>query len=487
MNQLAVALDNDENVTVTGNGMPVRRSTFKPALDLFNAFGASRSKIGYYDKSQKAPITELFQKAMYDDLDVAVRVALYGRDAREGMGERQAFRDSMRELALRDSESAEKIVSLVPELGRFDDLMAFFNTPAEDAALSVWVSALRDGNGLAAKWAPREKSAKRKEANKLRRALGMTSRNYRKMLADLSDTVEDKMCANAWSDIDYSKVPSVAAARYQKAFSSHDEEGYAEYRNALVKGETKINAGAVYPYDIVRSARNGDKVIADEQWKALPDFIESDKSFIPLIDVSASMDCRVSGSITAMDVAVSLGIYVAQRSKCEAFKNRFLTFQSDPNWVSIEGLSFTKAMEKTLRAEWGGSTNFTAAYRKILNVAKRNKVPQEDMPEYLIVFSDMQFDHARGEYMWDRSVSDNFVMDDIRREFEEAGYRAPKMVFWNLNDYGTNTHAEANDQDVALVSGFSASMMKTVLADVEQYTPLNVMLNAVMQERYNWQ
>ena len=256
--------------------------------------------------------------------------------------------------------------------------------------------------------------------------------------------------------------------------------------DSLVKGETKINAGAVYPYDVVRSVKNGDRVVANEQWKALPDFIESGKSFLPLIDVSPSMETKVSGSTTAMDVAISLGIYVAQRSKSEAFRDTFLTFSGNPDFVDIEGLDFASAYDKTVRSPWGGTTNFTKAYMKILNLAVHHNVPQSDLPEYLIVFSDMQFDNARGSYSYGNFQGD-FVMDNIRESFHNHGYNVPKMVFWDLVDYGTNTHASHDDEDVALVSGFSPSTMKTILADVEQYTPMNVMLNAIMDERYNWQ
>lgn len=484
MNQLAVALDQDYNETRTFNDMKVRRSSQSALLDLFNAFGASRPSYGYYSKQDASPIVELFQKALDEDLDIAVRIALYGRDVRGGMGERKAFRDCLRQLAIHDSAVAMQVAGMVPLLGRYDDLMALFGTGAERTALRIWAKALRDGNALAAKWAPREKSAHKAEAMKLRQALGMSRSDYRKFLASRTEVVEQQMCANEWDKINYEHVPSVAAARYQKAFSTHDPEGYEKYRNSLEKGEAKINAGAVYPYDIVRSIGNGDSRVANKQWEALPDYIESDKSFIPLVDVSGSMGCVVSGSVTAMDIAISLGMYVAQRSKSEAFKNRLLTFETNPHWVDIAGLDASSAYSKIVLAGWDMSTNFTEAYRKILEAAVKNNVPQEDMPEYLIVFSDMQFDSAtRG---WRGESADNFVMDNIRQEFEAEGYRTPKMVFWNLNEYGRNSHAQSNDGDVALVSGFSPSMMKIILSDVESFTPFNVMLEAVMQNRYDW-
>jgi len=75
----------------------------------------------------------------------------------------------------------------------------------------------------------------------------------------------------------------------------------------------------------------------------------------------------------------------------------------------------------------------------------------------------------------------------IRRKYNNAGYEMPQIVFWNLNGgYGRdNTPVRFNDQGVALVSGFSPAIMKAVLAnDLEEYTPYNVMLQTLMDERY---
>lgn len=471
MNTLVKAMKKESNKTVTQNGMKILKSSTNSVVDLFFAVGASR---GQSDK-----IVGLFQKAVKEDLDLAVRVALYARDAREGMGERQLFRDMMVDFAARDYKNASRVLAKIPELGRYDDLLVFVGTTLEKEALEMFAGALREGNGNAAKWAPREKSAKKAEAVKLRKFMGLDARAYRKMLVNATNVVEQDMCAKNWSEIDFSHVPSVAAARYQKAFLKNDEARYREYLGKLEKGDTdvKINAGAIYPYQIIQSLSKGEARAAEQQWKALPEWIDNGRSFIPLIDVSGSMTCG-AGPVRPMDVAVSLGIYCAQRAK-SAFKDTFLTFTSSPTWVDIGGLSLQQAVNKTMRAEWGGSTNVEKAYEQIVKVAVKNNVPQADMPEFLIIFSDMQFNQA------DRGA--NSVNKNIQQKFTKAGYEVPKLVFWNLADYGANTPVTFDKNGTALVSGFSPSMIKSVLSmDVESFSPINIVKDAVMSPRYDW-
>jgi hypothetical protein len=118
-----------------------------------------------------------------------------------------------------------------------------------------------------------------------------------------------------------------------------------------------------------------------------------------------------------------------------------------------------------------GSTN-------LLGTAVKGGVPQEEMPEMLLIMSDMQFDQC--------ARFDDSAMEMIARKFEAAGYEIPKIVFWNLNA-ADNVPVKYDTRGVALVSGFSPAIMKAVLsADTEQFSPEAIMLNAVIVPRYNF-
>ena len=89
------------------------------------------------------------------------------------------------------------------------------------------------------------------------------------------------MCAREWPQINYEQVPSVASARYSKAFKRNDQVRYQEYLDSVTKGEKKINTSAVYPYDVVKTTV--DDKTADVMWNNLPDYVKPGLSFLPII------------------------------------------------------------------------------------------------------------------------------------------------------------------------------------------------------------
>jgi hypothetical protein len=473
----ANAVRNQEARTV--NGMKARASTADACVDLFFKIGASRGK----------NIIPDFTAAYVQDRDLASRIALWVRDVRGGAGERKLFRDILLEMVKTDSDRAFAMIYKVPELGRWDDLLIFDkDSAAETVAFALIKDALDANNGLCSKWMPR----KGEVAVRLRSFLGWSPKRYRKTLVSLTKVVETQMCANQWDEINFNHVPSVASARYKKAFSRHTEN-YKEWTAALVSKDpevaktVKVNAGAVYPYDVLKglistgySAKydnaNFDHIIA--QWDALPNFV-GDASILPLVDVSGSMSCPAGGYgsksvVTCLDVAVSLGLYLADKNKGK-FKDTFLTFSSNPQLLNLKG-NIVQKIAQMVKSEWQMSTDLHKAMDKILDVAVKADVPQEEMPGMLLILSDMQFNSC--------TRMDHSAMEMIRHKYETAGYKVPAIVFWNINA-ADNVPVKHDASGVALVSGFSPSIVKSVLsADMEQFTPLGIMLQTIMNERY---
>jgi hypothetical protein len=300
----------------------------------------------------------------------------------------------------------------------------------------------------------------------------------------LTKVVETQMCANQWDNINFSHVPSVASSRYKKAFARHTDK-YAEYIAKLVKGDdptVKVNAGAIYPYDIVKSLGGWTKPTELEQnhiiaqWDALPNYV-GDANILALVDVSGSMSCPAgkSTSVTCLDVALSLGIYLADKNVGK-FKDTFLTFSTTPELLTLNG-NVVQKYDQMSRSEWQMSTNLNAAFEKILDVAVKGNVPVEEMPQILLILSDMQFDAC--------VKHDDSAIQMIHRNYEEAGYTVPQVVFWNLNSHD-NVPVKYNAKGAALVSGFSPSIMTSVLAaDMEDFTPTAIMLQTIMNPRYD--
>ena len=66
-----------------------------------------------------------------------MKLLFYIRDIREGLGERELFRNLIRHTAKTWPESARKNISLISEYGRFDDLMCLMGTPSEEAVVEL--------------------------------------------------------------------------------------------------------------------------------------------------------------------------------------------------------------------------------------------------------------------------------------------------------------------------------------------------------------
>lgn len=476
MNTFVSAVQNQS--ARTENGMRARKSTASACVDLFFKIGASRGK----------DITKDFVAAYVENPEVALRIAQWVRDARGGAGEREIFRQILKYLDKHNPTDAAKLLVKVPEIGRWDDIFVVETPDNKAKAFTMLGDALRAKNGLAAKWTPRQG----KLAVEIRNFFGMSPKFYRKSLVELTKVVEQDMCAKKWDEINFSHVPSVAHSRYKKAFFRNTQE-YAKYVAELTKDpkdrtvNVKINAGAVYPYDVLKGVigsynnnYNATELNAlQAQWEAMENFI-GDANVLPLVDVSGSMMCPAGGrasqsKTTCLDVAVSLGLYCADKNTGK-FKDTFLTFSGSPELLHLKG-NIVQKVQQMVKSNWAMNTDLIKALDKVLKVAKDGNVPQEEMPEVLLIMSDMQFDQC--------ARFDDSAMKAIERKFTAAGYDVPKIVFWNLNAHD-NVPVKYDTRGVALVSGFSPSIMVAVLGgDTEKFTPEAIMMKAIMVPRYD--
>lgn len=473
MNTLLNAMQTKNSLTE--NGMSTNSSSLNLCVDLFFQIGAMRGQ-------DKQRLINVFTKAFGENPLNAMRLLFWARDIRGGAGERKIFRDIIEYLATNRTEVLRKNLNLISEFGRWDDLLVLFGTPLEKDALALISEALNAKNGLCAKWMPRPNVGNREKkrwATILRKSLGLSPRDYRKLLVENSNTVEQLMCSKNWANIDYSKLPSKAMSDYMKAFSKNDLERFQQYLNSVEKGEVKINAGAVYPYDIIKSLNQGNTKGANAQWGALPNYMENNNErFLPVVDVSGSMSCSAGGSssVTCMDVAISLGLYISERN-VGPFKDAFVTFTSTPSLQILKG-SLSERYNQLSRAAWGMSTNIESVFNLILTKAKGSNVPQDEMPTMILILSDMEFDSAGGR-SWNPTAQEM-----IEKKYSDAGYAMPKVVYWNIQSRGDNNKPVQFDKNgTALVSGFSPSLLTSLLAGKEM-TPYSMMMSVIGSERY---
>lgn len=478
-------LNNHFNETTTANGAQAFKTSKSAVLDLFSQGGAMRNH-------SESEIKTLFSKAYAENPLLAMKTLFYLRDIKGGQGERNFFRQSIKHLALHNADSLRKNLHLVSEFGRYDDLLVLLDTSLKSDVISLVKEQLdadlkSENPSLLGKWLPSENASShttKKYAKTIREGLGLTPKQYRKTLSKLRkqiSIVESKLTEKRYEDIDYSKLPSKAGMQYRQAFFRNDEGRYTSFLDSLSKGEVKINAGTLYPNDIVGKILNSTRYswhshdvteqeikLFEGQWQNLPNFIgEKSEDSIVMADVSGSMVG------TPMEVAIALAMYIAERNE-GAYKDHFLTFSSNPQLVKIQGSNIVEKVNNISKADWGMSTNIEKALRTVLNVAVKNNLSNDEVVKKIYIISDMQFDSAtRGQAN---------IFGNMKHEFATHGYDFPNIVFWNVNAYG-NQPMTMNAQGVQLVSGFSPSILAQLL-NADGKTPYDFMLDVIDSERY---
>lgn len=502
--------------TYTENGAGAYRSTGDAVLDAFGSLGGMMH-------SDAHTILQTFYKAFNADRSLSMRMLFYFRDIRGGQGMRRLFRIIIRSLALTDPEFVVNNLDNILFFGRGDDYLVLLNTPIQNKVIECLyetiqqdLSALDGGYGcsLLAKWLPSENTSSnetRQYARIIREGFHMTSKQYRKMLSHLRaaiDVVERKMSANHWDEIEFDKLPAKAAMIYSDAFWNHIKTKYKDYLVSLAEGNAKINAASLFPVDIIHNVMTTKKdeknqIIYDAMWRALPDyFAGKEETGICVVDTSGSM----SGQ--PMEVAISLGMYCAD--KCTGpYKGKFITFSAEPELQEIKGDNIYNKVRNLQNASWGMNTNIEAVFDLILNTAIKNHCSQKEIPAKLYIISDMQFDQATTnsyysytqKFREDNASKTGSFMSKMRGKYAEHGYTLPALVYWNVRASKCGMFQQRyGDGDCCMVSGYSASLFKSVIegtryeevineygqVEVKQkIDPMTVMLTTLNNERYD--
>lgn len=476
----ADAMREEGRFTRTENGAVALNTSGDARLDLFGTIGSLR-------EADENRITTLFAEAYAQDKLFATKIAFYARDIRGGLGERKTFRTIIRYMAEKHPEALRPNLDLVGVFGRYDDLYELIGTPLED---DMWAAMkkqfeedlknLNAGNAISllAKWiktADASSPVTRKLGILTAQKLGYPVYNFKRIVRSMRKqigVVESLMSAGRWDEIKYPEVPSRAMMIYRKAFMRHDADRFGEFIDKAEKGEVKINASTLFPYDIVEKFLYQDESskVLEAQWKALPDYVEKGTNVLVMADVSGSMYGR------PLATSIGLAIYFAERN-VGAYHNLFMTFSGIPETVILRGETLEQKIRNVNSANWGNNTDLEIAFERVLEIAEKHKIPQEEMPKAIVVISDMEIDFCTEDYSWT-------FYDNMARAFREKGYVIPNIIFWNVNSRHDVFHADSRRKGVQLASGQSVTVFKQILQNLD-YNPVEAMENIINSERYD--
>ncbi len=479
-------LKQESNKTFTENGAVTLESTLSDCLDLFATIGALR-------RESDEEIIARFMRAFAEDKDMAMKLLFFARDIRGGLGERKVFRVILNWLAHNEPATVRKNLVYIAEYGRYDDLLVLLGTPVEKDMIALIreqlhkdISAMNNGEevSLLGKWLPSINASNTdtiKAAKKMARFLSMDDKTYRQVLTRLRAhirIIENNLREKDYT-FDYEKQPSKAMFKYRNAFTRNDGERYKEFLSKVATGEAKLNASTLMPYEIItpffrRKVSEEERRAIHTTWESQPDF-GGDENALVVIDGSGSM--YGWGEPMPATVAMSLGIYFAERNT-GAFKNHFITFSENPQLVEIKGEDVLDKVRYCYGYNEVANTNIQKVFELILNAAKNNHVPQEELPKKLYIVSDMEFDCcATGADITNFAYANQL--------FKEAGYQLPEVVFWNVASRNRQQPVSMNEQGVALVSGCTPRLFSMMAeGSVSAMTPCQIMLDVLGSERY---
>jgi len=502
MQNLKTVIEENTNVCITENGAVAYKTTGKSLLDLNYKISSMRRM---KEKEKRA----LLSAAYSEDKKLFVKWLFFAGDVRGGCGERDLFRLGLRVVAEKDPDIVKALLTLVPEYTRWDNLIALWDvktikddiTAVIKEQLNMDMGAMNAGESISllAKWMPSVNTSSaetRAKAHWLAGALGLSDKDYRKMLSALRkylDVVEVKLSSKRFGEVDYSAVPSKANIKYREAFLRNDYERRTEFLNKLRTGETTINGSVNFPHEVVhmyfRSDCDEDGNILEDPaveflWKALPDYVNGQGNTICVADSSGSMRERagLSSSVTAQEVCNALTIYFSDHSSGQ-FKDKFITFSEDPEFVDLSSYkSLNGKLGEMFKHFEVANTNIERVFDMLLHTAAANNIPQGEIPNVLIL-SDMEFDMCavKGDGSWGSRIHKK-DFDIIRQKYENAGYKLPRLTFWNICSRTGAIPVKENDMGVGLVSGFSPAIVRMVLSS--RLDPWEILMEQLSSERY---
>jgi len=326
----------------------------------------------------------------------------------------------------------------------------------------------------------------------------MTLRKKLVSLRKLLDIPEVKMCANRWAEINFNKVASLCMSRNSRAFLDEDKSGNLRHpdnedrklcRQHLIDTLSKgIKGSQLMPNELVEKVYGnkvspGMEAVANSQWNDLFEnlkeqikkrAIETGNNNFDLTRCLVMSDVSGSMSGTPMMVSIAFGILVSQLSH-DSFKDLVLTFDDEPEFHSLKNAdTFSKKVESLSKAKWGGTTNFEGAMKLIIKIIEKNKLKEEEIPQSLLVVSDMQFNAAldNSDYHSDRRGSGwGTAYDNIKNMFNKLGERLyghninpPQIIFWNVRADTVGFPCASDDEGVTMLSGYSAALLKFIFS-----------------------
>ena len=412
------------NETRTENGDIAYNSSLNKYIDLI-------FKLVQYRKSPNTINIILDSNNEYDKW-----IARLVRDCRYGFGEREVGRKLLEQIR----ETPINIFNV----GRADDIFELgYNLVKSRKDLKggeYWQYLYEKLNSTkkndienfnVRKWMPRERGGNVDKVKAFRKVFKLSPRQYRKLIAN-NDTVEYILSSGNVVE-KYENVPSLAMLKHFNSFIRTDKENFENYLESVRKGVKKMNTGTMTPYDIALKYKREDLTGEDCDliFKQLPKI--NFGKIIPIIDNSGSMYDSEKSYLKAR----AIGHYVSKNSSY--MNNHIITFSKNPKLLELGGnydsdMKILESIDDVTNTDFG----------KVMDLLSR---VTEDLPDYLLVLSDMQFDEGS-------SLSKSEAMKVLQKRNPNL-----RIIWWNFNTRRV-TFPETDKYGNIFLGGYNPTLLK---------------------------
>ena len=466
-------------------------------------------------------LVNLLKDSAKNTLIDTIILAFYFRNCRGGKGLRKIGNESLQWLAINYPVEMMKVLHLVSEYGRFDDLYHFYPKRIDLNRLDNYLTNISqetienvkvlqkysvelvakqlikdyqsmmngDNISLMAKWAATENNSLDQIYNIVDTTceyMNINKKEYRKKylspLRTYLQIVEKYMCTNEWNKINYFKVPKKALKNLSKAFQKHDKN---RFKSFLYANKQNRDIHQVLPYNIVSEySKQGFNELSalsstilpnvEQKWeecvktcKILGHF----KNTVAVLDSSGSMygervDNKYLENRYPLNVALSLGLLIARCSE-GVFANSLINFSKNPKLNYFpENETLLESLQKLTNLEIDKVINFSQIFELIINEDKDNQV------ERVIFFTDNSIINL--DQQW------NINLKRVIKKYIEIDQILPTILYFNINSNDINIMTNNRFTEI---SGMNDEIQSCLLNN-DIFNPCNILNNILGSDRY---
>ena len=388
------------------------------------------------------------------------------------------------------------------------------------ALIDYHIKAIIEGDFLACKWAPREKSSNGHLAKIYAKRMFPTFRNncqmYRQQITKNSSQkagcflIETYMSAGEWDKVSnvLDKITGKNRAKYVKAFMRHIREDYLSYLEDVKSGKKKQNITGRTVKDIVNTLCKGDvtwgrKVLLEKElredlditWKLIEDNLLTKlvneeinyENFMALgvIDRSGSMSGGPDAAAVGLGLLMSRVTARYELGKCGRtfYGNKVLRFSNTADVILLDVEKYPKFSDylndyliKENTYSCGYNTDMLKLHEKVIEISK--SVYEETgyiRAPSLRIYTDMQYD--------DGQISGQRFDKEIDELYEFNGIERGITYCWNLRGDTETMDSPFYKEKVQQLGGCNPTMIK-LFCEGDEMTTWDTCVEAIKNYEY---